>query len=126
MWGIDPNEGRATPLRLWWGARAIFRPEHRNPTIDIVHDRQAFSTYDPDTDTARAELMAWLLKKGLPALEQALDAQGVGTATRKRVKVRDRAFQVIADRKGSRGYLYIAAWKDEPFHETPSAEGGPR
>lgn len=108
-WGIQAPEGASTA----WGARAIFR----GGAVDIVWDRQGGS---PDAD-----LLAWLNARGLPQLRRLV--ADVGGSEDREVRWTEGPYTVVANPRGSYGYLYLGAWREgapttEPHAPLPSAQ----
>ena len=99
-WGIYPEN--CTPA-IDWGARAIIT----SGIVDLLPDRQSFTTATDVGKDEKDEFVAWVDKQALPYLNQ-------------RVKVRDTAhiefasrddrYFCIAEDRSSGGYLYIGAY----------------
>lgn len=104
--GLQPPKG----TKVAWGARAIFKPIHQNPMIDILWDRQ--DAFGPQEE--REALVGWVKDRGLPEIERQIsDHPKLFTLTREKAlfKFREGDYVIEANPKASAGYLYIGAWK---------------
>ncbi len=98
LFGIRPNRSA-----LWWGARAIYKG---GDDIDLLHDRQQMNGGTPEERTA---LSAWINAVGLPGIKAKLKVQRIGTRDRGPIRFEDAAYTLVADPRGSCGYLYLGA-----------------
>lgn len=97
-WGIQPPEGTDTA----WGARAIFR----GGVVDLVWDRQAGGD---------ADLREWLNARGIPQMRRMV--ADVGGSEDREVRWTEGAYTIVANPRGSYGYLYLGAWREGPRAE---------
>ena len=99
-WGLYPQKFRP---RIYWGARAIIT----SGVVDLLPDRQSFTTHPSVDKDEKAEFVAWLDKQALPYLNQRLkerDTAHVEFASRYN------RYLCIAEDRSSGGYLYIGAY----------------
>ena len=120
--------------RLWWGARAIYHPNANlaDQRIELLHDRQQITPADGPLKEVKA-LLSWISRRGLGKLRKELRLNDVRGDSSCLTWITDGDFNIIGDPKGSYGYIYLAAWRNEPCltqHEqkppgAPSSSGGP-
>lgn len=98
--------GHAVPeaVTTAWGARWIY-------PADMLWDRQGWA----GDDVAKAALRSWLNREGLPkakaaAARAAANFQIEPTGYQAVILYRDDLGVIVADPRGSCGYLYVAAW----------------
>jgi hypothetical protein len=120
IFGIGPP----TPKRIWWGARAIFERNHNkrrrtDPTyvFSLLGDRQQM---EGGTEQERKALAKWIENKARPALTKRLEEEGVEPSESQRIEMTLDGFEIVADPRGSHGYLYIGIW---PVDVEPAKEG---
>lgn len=109
--GLSPIHRGTTAV---WGARAIYdrryntRTRKREIGIDLLWDRQQ---YEGGSEVERKRLAAALNRHLLPALKRELAKNYLGPEERRLVQVERRGYVILADPKGSHGYLYLCAYK---------------
>lgn len=100
--------------RSYWGARAIYQPQLKNP-IGLLPDRQ---TWNPTPANNRPLLRPWLDNEALPWLREHLKGIGAGS---NEVLVYHRTehenYTLMASPQRSYGYLYIGAWRFDPVDD---------
>ena len=114
MWGLDLNGYLTEAPPGFWNARAIFKGSHdpKKVVVDLLGDRMGWEGSLPKA--TRKELADWLNAKGMKMLKQKLADKYVGGADKCTISVADAPFYIYADPNSSYGYLYNAAWKEEP------------
>ena len=114
MWGLNLANYLTEAPPGFWNARAIFESssDPKQVMVDIVQDRQGVEGKMIDAD--RKDLTKWLVDKAFTLLREQLAARGVQESDKCTIIVNDAPFYMYADPNSSHGYLYIAAWKEEP------------
>jgi hypothetical protein len=104
--------------RSYWGARAIFQPQLKNP-IDLLPDRQ---TWNPTPANKHPLLRPWLDNEALPWLRQQIKEKGIGSGSSEVLiyhRTKHENYTLMASPQRSYGYLYIGAWRYDPVGDDP-------
>lgn len=128
-WGLTGVLPDGTSLA--WGARAIYslcmvdRPLGRAPksrrsriasvsyeaSIDLVWDRQGFSSGPHVTPDEYRALGTWIDTKAIPALKRLCQGQMITTDEDITIEYASGGYKIVASPRASHGYLYITAWR---------------
>lgn len=104
--GLKPPP--ASSIRSW-GARAIL---NRNQ-LDILHDRQTYTSHEGEAEADRHPFFRWLNMVGLPHLKE----RRWDPSSRDVYSFGDGPFVVEASTQGSHGYLYITAYEASAYFD---------
>jgi len=99
MYGLRSLGGRS----CWWGARAIWRGGR---SIDIPETHQQTIG---GTKAERDALASWVTAKGLALLLDQIELAGLSRSDHRLVMICDGSYCIMADPKGSSGFLYMGA-----------------
>lgn len=114
-WGLPTTSPQAA---YCWGARAIYRLNYEEVTIDIPGDRQAWE--GAHTKETRLALSTWINSKAMSHLKRKLSKLGIGISSEELVTIEGDGFRLSASPKKSHGYLYLVA---EPFSDAQEPLG---
>ncbi len=109
-WGLSPGTVGGPPAgcQTWWGARAIYNGRKDDYQIDLLWDRQSFTT---DDEKAGEALHRWINKTGLKGLRARLKAEAAYPGDNILVSFEEGGYVINANPNRSYGYLYICAYK---------------
>lgn len=110
MFGF-PIPDSVTPV-CYWGARAIYvcanyRIKGSKDAIDLLGDRQ---TWKGDDEQAKADLLRWINKFGLPELRKWVATKCNGSSSRQLFTYHSGPYYLLASPNASYGYVYIGAF----------------
>lgn len=125
-WGLTALIPAGTVLA--WGARAIYTTRYVDqrvrgklksttfePSIDLVWDRQGWSSHPDQPDVeARKAMALWINEHGIPAITRQCRGQCVTPSDSVVLAFEGSGYAIKASPNSSYGYLYIAAWRVEP------------
>jgi hypothetical protein len=103
-WGLPTTDPQAS---YCWGARAIYRLNYEEVTIDIPWDRQAWD--GEHSKETRLALSTWINSKAMNQLKKKLSKLGIGGSSEELISIEGDGFRLSASPKASHGYLYLVA-----------------
>lgn len=109
-WGMHNDMN----CRCCYGARAIY---DTRGNIDLLCDRQAYEGDQKDWK----KMSRWLDKKAIKAMRKYFLKNDIPTSSEHEWRMDDGDFHIMANPRGSYGYMYIVAWMDKQT-ETKEAE----
>lgn len=109
-WGLPTKDPNA---KFCWGARAIYKMNFEEVTIDIPWDRQDWE--GEHTKEERLALSTWINTRAMNHLKIHLSKRGIGISSDQYVSIDGDGFHLCASPKASHGHLYIVA---EPCAES--------
>lgn len=113
-WGIYP-EGIVP--RMYWGARAIIT----DGRVELLPDRQSFIAEDGECRKAKDAFLEWVNDKALPIVNYHVSVRDTHHIDLTGVK---EGYRLIAEDRGSGGYLYIGAYALRPEDISDEPCGG--
>lgn len=112
-WGIYPED--ITP-RMYWGARAIIT----DGRVELLPDRQSFMAEDGESKKAKDAFLGWVNDKALPIVNYHVSVRDTYHIDLTGAK---EGYRLIAEDRGSGGYLYIGAYALKP-EDVPNYQYG--
>ena len=104
-WGLDPDDTSERIVRAAWGARALYD----GLTLSLLHDRQD-AIGSPDE---RRAVAAWVAAHAWPILVDLAATRDLpGTREHGQYRLAGDGGVLLAEPRGSCGYLYLGAWLD--------------
>lgn len=101
-WGLSMD----MQCRCCYGARAIYDTSHN---IDLLYDRQSYIGEQDDW----TKISRWLNKKAMKSMRKYFRTNNIQTSASHEWRMDDGDLHIMANPKGSYGYMYIVAWMDK-------------